>query len=65
MEKIFLVKNSDLTDVNTCLENGGRVKAIHAVAESVSAYGCVSGGSSGYYHDKYTGNIFAYVVVDV
>lgn len=39
MEKLFLVKNDDLSEVNEWLQKGGRVKHISSVAECISAYG--------------------------
>ena len=62
MEQIFLVQNGDLREVNRALEEGGRVKAIHAVSQAVSAYGY----GDTYNCDKgsYVGDIYAYVVVE-
>lgn len=63
MERIFWVKNGSLDEVNKWLEKGGTVKSIHAVSESVSAYG--------YAYDllanekgSYSGDIYAYIVVE-
>ena len=73
MEKLFLVKNDDLSEVNEWLQKGGRVKHISSVAECISAYGYSSygafdGGSTYYNHDEkkgsYVGDIFAYVVIE-
>lgn len=73
MEKIFFVQNNDLTEVNRYLKNGGRVKAIHPVAESVAAYGYAArfaDESNNYYlnpdeHGHYNGDVFAYVVLEL
>lgn len=64
MEQIFLVKNGELEEVNKYLKKGGRVKFIHTVSESVSAYGY--GGGETPYTDSghYVGDIYAYVVIE-
>ena len=70
MEKIFFVKNGELSEVNTWLQKGGRIKSIQPVAESISAYGYAAfeaEGASCYNKEKsgsYVGDIFAYVVVE-
>ena len=70
MEKLFLVKNDDLSEVNEWLQKGGRVKHISSVAECISAYGYSAHGAYyvGYDHDEkkgsYVGDIFAYVVIE-
>lgn len=64
MERIFWVKNGELTEVNNWLQKGGRVKSIHAVGEPVSAYGYAGGETNHSEHGKYFGNIYAYVVVE-
>ena len=43
MEKIFIVKNDDLSEVNDLLKNGAHVKMIHAVPKPISAYGYAGG----------------------
>ena len=70
MQKIFLVKNGDLKEVNEQLKKGGSVKMIQAVPEIVSSYG-YHAFSDGYFHKdcdenhgKYTGDIYAYVVIE-
>ena len=45
MEKIFIVKNDDLSEVNDLLKNGAHVKMIHAVPKPISAYGYAGGDS--------------------
>ena len=55
MEKVFFVKNGNLTDVNNWLQRGGKVKMIVSVPQVVS-----SGGEG--LDEK--GDIFAYVVVE-
>lgn len=73
MEKLFLVKNDDLSEVNEWLQKGGRVKHISPVAECISAYGYSANAwswDSGSMHDhderkgSYVGDIFAYVVIE-
>ena len=65
MEQIFLVQNGDLREVNRALEGGGRVKAIHAVSQAVSAYGYAGGETFDCDRGSYSGDIYAYVVVDL
>ena len=65
MERIFWVKNGDLSEVNNWLQKGGRVKMIKAVSETISAYGYANGrdlivSENG----NYVGDIYAYVVVE-
>ena len=65
MERIFFVKNGDLKEVNQWLQKGGRVKSIHAVSETVSAYGYAAGRDI--FTDekgRYVGDIYAYIVVE-
>ena len=64
MEQIFLVQNGDLREVNRALEGGGRVKAIHAVSQAVSAYGYAGGDTSWHGDGSFAGDIYAYVVVE-
>ena len=64
MEQIFLVQNGDLREVNRALEEGGRVKAIHAVSQAVSAYGYAGGDNSRHDAGSFAGDIYAYVVVE-
>lgn len=64
MEQVFWVKNGDLKEVNKYLQKGGRVKSIHAVSESVSAYGYGNGTSSFGHEGRYVGDIYAYVVIE-
>ena len=70
MEKIFFVKNGELSEVNTWLQKWGRVKSIQPVAENISAYGYAAfeaEGTSFYNEEKsrsYVGDIYAYVVVE-
>lgn len=45
MERIFLVKNGNLDEVNRWLQKGGRVKAITPIAEPIVAYGYAGGRS--------------------
>lgn len=64
MERIFWVKNGDLEEVNDWLQKGGRVKAIHAVSETISAYGYAGGDTYVDEKGNYVGDIYAYVVVE-
>lgn len=64
MERVFLVKNGNLEEVNRWLQKGGRVKAITPVAEPIAAYGFAGGHSSMDSYGSYTGNIYAYVVLE-
>lgn len=64
MERIFLVRNDELGEVNSYLEKGARVKSIHAVSEVASSYGYATG--DWLEHDKgvYLGDVCAYVVLE-
>lgn len=64
MERIFLVKNGELSEVNKWLQKGGKVKSIHTVSESISSYGYAAGGTYESGKGKYVGNIYAYVVIE-
>ena len=64
MEQIFWVKNGELNEVNKYLQKGGKVKSIHAVSESVSAYGFGGGETSLTDYGNYVGDIYAYVVIE-
>ena len=50
--------------MNRWLQKGGRVKAITPVAEPSAAYGFAGGHSSMDSYGSYTGNIYAYVVLE-
>lgn len=66
MEKVFVVKNGDFREVNQQLQKGGKIKMITAVPQVVSAYGysaCEMMSLES--HDKYTGDIYAYVVLEL
>lgn len=65
MEQIFWVKNGELGEVNQWLQKGGRVKSIHAVSETISAYGYAAGRDI-FAEDKgnFVGDIYAYVVIE-
>lgn len=66
MERIFWVRNGELEEVNRWLQKGGRVKSIHPLCERITSY--AHSGSGGYYnepeHGYYTGNVYAYVIVE-
>ena len=64
MERIFWVKNGELSTVNQWLQKGGRVKSIHPIAEPIASYG-YAGGETGW-QDKgyYVSDIYAYIVVE-
>lgn len=64
MERIFWVKNGELEEVNEWLQKGGRVKSIHAVSETISAYGYAGGDAYADEKGNYVGDIYAYVVVE-
>lgn len=64
MERIFWVKNGDLDEVNKWLQKGGRVKSVHAISEQVSSYGFAGGESYSSDYGRYTGDIYAYIVVE-
>ena len=57
-------KNGELSEVNEWLQKGGRVKSIHAVAETISAYGYASGDIYSENNGNYVGDIYAYIVVE-
>jgi len=63
MEQIFFIKNGDLDVINDFLKKGWHVKSVHAVSESISAYGYSSNLVS---EEKgsYVGDIFAYIVLE-
>lgn len=64
MERIFWVKNGDLSEVNAWLQKGGKVKMIQAVPEAISSYGYAGGEACMFDKGKYLGDIYAYVVVE-
>ena len=70
MEKIYLIKNGDLREINKLLENGSRVKMIQPVSEAIAAYGYPASNSSMSFNDNkeargsYVGNFYAYVVIE-
>lgn len=70
MQKIFWIKNGDLEEVNAWLSEGGKVKMIQPVAESVaSAYAwneapfCNDGSRAN--GALYCGDIYAYIVIEM
>lgn len=63
MEQIFFVKNGNLERINEFLKQGWHVKSIHAVSESVSAYG-YSSDFVAEAKGSYVGDIFAYIVLE-
>ena len=70
MQRIFWVKNGDLEEVNAWLREGGKVKMIQAVTESItSAYAwdeapfCNDGSRAN--GSLYYGDIYAYIVVEI
>lgn len=65
MQKIFLVEDNDLSEVNQYLKEGGEVVMIQAVSESVAAYGYAGGECCYHGHDIQTGHVYAYVVLDM
>jgi len=65
MERIFWVKNGELSNINDWLQKGGRVKMIKPVSETIAAYGYTA--SESYCSDSagyYVGDIYAYVVIE-
>lgn len=64
MERIFLVKNGELSEVNEWLKKGGKVKSIHAVSETISSYGYAGGETYANENGNYVGHIYAYVVIE-
>lgn len=64
MEHVFFVKNGNLEEVNRFLSKGGRIKSIHALSESVSAYGYAGGESYSDGKGKCVGDVYAYIVVE-
>jgi hypothetical protein len=62
MERVFFVKNGELSRVNDLLQKGAKIKMIQPVCEAIAAYGY---GKLDYGHDgSYVGDIYAYVVVE-
>ena len=64
MEKIFWVENGNLEKVNALLEKGGRVKQIYPIREPIAAYGYAGGKSDYDTSGTYSGNIYAYIIVE-
>ena len=64
MERIFWVCNGDLDEVNSYLEQGGKVKSVHAVSEGIAAYG-YAGDVYSEDKGKFLGDIYAYIVVEL
>ena len=63
MERVFFVKNGELSAVNNLLQKGARIKSITPVAEPIAAYGYAAGmpaENNGYY----VADIYAYIVVE-
>lgn len=64
MEKVFFVKNDDLSVVNEELQSGGIIKYICPVAEAVSISGA-GGGDTGLTDFRHiVGDVFAYIVIE-
>lgn len=65
MEKVFLVRNNELEEINRILSKGGSIKMIQPVTEMVSSYGYAGGETSYSDAGHVSGNIFAYIVVNI
>jgi len=64
VEKVYFVKNGDLSDVNRALSSGGKIKSISTIQEPFIAF---SGGEREYSSDSngvYNGNVCAYIVIE-
>lgn len=59
MERIFFVKNGDLTSVDNFLQKGWKVKIIQAVGEPLH-----NGGDTTVFSDDRIGDIYAYIVLE-
>ena len=59
MERIFFIKNGNLTEINNILKKGGSIKMVQPVSEVVST-SC--GGESEEDLD-FSGDVYAYIVV--
>ena len=64
MEKIFCVRLDNLIEVNSYLNDGWTVKSIHPIAQSVSAYGYAGGETFHEDRGSYSGDIYAYIVIE-
>ncbi len=68
MEKVVLVKNDNVKEVNALLSQGWKVKLIQPCAQVVSAYAYgYAGGESGFANHSsghHKGDIYAYVVLE-
>lgn len=66
MERIFFVKNGELSEVNKWLQKGGRIKTIHPLSETITSYGYPGAGNSyeNSGHGYYVGDIYAYIVIE-
>ncbi len=64
MEKVFFVKNGELSAVNAELHKGGKIKYICPVAKSVSMAGAGGGEASSTSFDDVVGDVFAYIVIE-
>lgn len=58
MQRIFLVKNNELSEINNWLQKGGKIIHIQVVSQCVS-----STGNDGYSTET-RGDIYAYVIVE-
>lgn len=64
MEKVFFVKNDDLSVVNEELKSGGKIKYICPVAEAVSISGAGGGAAYAREFSDIAGDVFAYIVIE-
>lgn len=59
MEKIFFVKNGDLTTINNFLQKDWKVKIIQAIGEPLH-----NGGETTVLSSERIGDIYAYIVLE-
>ena len=65
MQKIFYVKNNDLTEVNKELEKGASVIMMHPISVPLSTYGYAGGGTNYTYRGKEHGDTVLYIVLEI
>ena len=65
MQRVFFVKNGELSHVNDLLQKGAKIKMIQPVSETIAAYGySANEWCNDEKHGSYVGDIYAYVVVE-
>ena len=62
MQRMLLVKNDELDEVNMFLSKGAKIVGIYPVAEAIDVNSNYGGRPNGL--QIYAGNVYAYVVIE-